>query len=201
MSRPSFRVLIDRTDKLTPNPTILKVGFRGLRDGVPVWLSHDQLKEQGTVKAALSDDEEDNFARALSAIYELHKGGKDFLNKGHFMKEAIVAGMDPLAAWDLYQARRSELKQVFAAIQEDLVNPHQWVDLDHSIPQQQRSYPAADGKSELEKLRSRINKSGQKTGNLKKGTRGFRVGNERVNHDGTVEKFGSKSKGKSSAAK
>jgi hypothetical protein len=196
MSRPSFRVLIDRKDKHTANPTIIKVGFRGLRDGVPVWLTHDELKEQGTANASLSDNDEDNFARVVLAIWELHKGGDNFINKGHFMKEAIVAGVDPLQAWNTYEAHKAEIRETFAAIQCDLVDPYSWKEIEHRIPEQQRSYPAATGKTELEKLRSRINKSGQKTGNLKKGTKGFRVGNQRVNHDGTVQTFGAATENK-----
>ena len=50
------------------------------------------------------------------------------------------------------------------------------------------SYPRDAGKTALEMLRSRINKSGQKTNNLKKGTVGFLVEGERVETDGTVTK-------------
>lgn len=188
MSKPSFRILISREDEKETNPLIQHVGFRAMVNGAYVWLSHEDLLSRRTATKPLTEDTEENLVRVVIAYWECTKGGHETMNKGHFMKEAIIAGLEPLNAWSMYESHKSDVEQMFKLVTSDLKSPPPFQALEWVIPTAQRSYPRDAGKTALEMLRSRINKSGQKTNNLKKGTVGFLVEGERVETDGTVTK-------------
>lgn len=185
MSKPSFRILISRANQEQPNPFIEHVGFRALVDGLYKWLSHEELLSRGTVTNALTDDDEVNLVRVVVAYWECTKN-EQTMNKGHFMKEAIIAGLEPLNAWSIYESHKSEVEKMFKNVTSDLVNPPAFQALERTVPDAQRSYPRDAGKTALEMLQSRINKSGQKTKNLKAGTVGFIVDGVRHETDGSV---------------